>query len=141
MRPRRRGAATAARESRIQSKLNMIYQSRNFERFRRTNLVTIASQFLNLVVQKKSLVNSERSVTSFELLEARELALHRGGRSTRFEAALSQNAPISQLDSLNQARQRYRPSAERFKFQLGLPVDPPVYRKPGRRWKSSLVCS
>ena len=121
--PLLRGAGTVARESRIQSERNMIYQSRNFERFRRTNLVDIAGRFLNLVVQKKSLVNSERSVTSFELLEARELALYRGGRSTRFDAALSENATIEQRDRLNQARETYRLSVDRFKVQIGMPVD------------------
>lgn len=124
--PLLRGAGTVARESRIQTERNMIYESRDFERFRREYLVRIASQFLNLVVQQKSLANSERSVTSLELLEARELALHDGGRITRFAAALSENATVRQRDDLNRSRETYRLSVDRFKVQIGMPVDQPM---------------
>lgn len=121
--PLLRGAGITARESHIQSERDLIYSTRIFERFRRSFLFDIAREFLDLVVQQRSLKNAKRGVESLELLEARELALYRGGRRTRFEAALAENSTVVRRDNLNNARERYRFAVDQFKLRIGMPVE------------------
>ena len=101
----------------------MIYAARSFERSRRDFLFEISVDFLDLVLEKRRLNNSEESVRSFELSENRERARYEEGFVDRFEAARAENATVSARASLNTSRERYRSSVDRFKVRLGMPVD------------------
>jgi len=121
--PLLRGAGISAREPRIQAERNVIYAARDFERFRREFLFDIAVDYLDLVVQQQSIINSERQLESLEQLQERERALYESGRKTRFEAALAENATYEARDRLIGQRERFRLALDRFKIRLGMPIE------------------
>lgn len=121
--PLLRGAGRVARESRVQSERDLVYAARAFERFRREFLFRVARDYLDLVVQKRQISISERQVMSFENVEQQQVALEVAGRSTPFDADEARNETLDAIDSLNDARERFRLSKDRFKILLGLPVD------------------
>ncbi len=124
--PLLRGAGFVAREPRIQAERDVIYAAREFERFRRQFLFDISVDFLDLGVTVRSIENNVRQVESLQQLQTRETALYKSGRNTRFEAALAENSTYEAIDRLNNARERYRLSLDRFKLRLGMPIDQPV---------------
>ncbi|MFK7961723.1 MAG: TolC family protein [Phycisphaerales bacterium] len=121
--PLLRGSGQVARESRIQAERELIYAARDFERFRREFLFTIADDFLSLVVQKRRISISEAQVESFRRVESQQIALYEGGRATPFDADEARNETLDAIDSLNDARESFRLSKDRFKVRLGLPTD------------------
>lgn len=124
--PLLRGAGLVAREDLIQSRRNVVYAARAFERFRREFLVDIAESFLDLVVRLRGIRNAERQVESLQEFEQRQLWLYQEGRQPQFEYALAANATIRARDSLNQQRESYRLAVDRFKLRIGMPVEQPV---------------
>jgi outer membrane protein TolC len=121
--PLLRGAGTAAREDRIQSERNLVYAARDFERFRREFLFSVANEFLNLVVLQRSIGISEAQVESFRQVESQQVALQNAGRATPFDADEARNETLDAIASLNSARERFRLAVDRFKVRLGMPID------------------
>ena len=60
--PLLRGFGTVARESRIQAERDLVYAARDFERFRRTLLVDIASDYFNLLASRDRILNQIRDL-------------------------------------------------------------------------------
>lgn len=119
--PLLRGAGYVARENLIQAEREMIYSARDFERFRREFFFDIARDYLSLVVQKQSIVNAERQLASFELLERRERAHVRSGRQPPFVAdQAAQNTNFARDGLINQ-RESFRLTEDRFKLRIGMP--------------------
>lgn len=119
--PLLRGAGMVAREDLIQAERNMVYSARDFERFRREYLFEIAVDFLNLVVAKQAIVNSEKAVILNEQAERRARARVDSGRDPPFDATLAAQDTLFSRDRLNVQRERYRLDIDRFKVRLGLP--------------------
>ncbi len=124
--PLLRGAGTVARESRIQTERDMIYEARRFEQARREFLFDIVNDFLNLVVRLQAIENAERQVESLRWLEARSEAFVESGRETPIDLALAQRSRLFGEDSLNRQLEAYRLAVERFKVRLGMPSDRPL---------------
>ncbi|MEM1423499.1 MAG: TolC family protein, partial [Planctomycetota bacterium] len=120
--PLLRDAGLIAQEELIQANREVIYAARTFERFRRALLVSIASDYFDLVAQLGVINNLKRQVFSFEELFRQREALVLEERIPQFE---SQNVRQRLLDaqaSLESAREAYRLSLDRFKIRLGLPI-------------------
>ena len=121
--PLLRDAGLIAQEELIQANREVIYAARTFERFRRTLLVSIASDYFDLVAQLGVINNLKRQVFSFEELFRQRQAEVEAERVPAFE---SQNVRQRLLDaqaSLESARESYRLSLDRFKIRLGLPIE------------------
>ena len=125
--PLLRGAGQVAREDRIQAERNLVYAARDFERFRREFLFGIARDFLNLVVQKQAISNTENRFQMQREAEERARALVTAGREPPFGAAQAAQDTLDARDRLNQQRESYRVSVDFFKVRLGMPVDEPVF--------------
>lgn len=121
--PLLRGAGMVAREDLIQSERNVIYAARSFERFRREFLVSIITDFLDLVVDQLAIDNARRGVQQFEQAEERELALVEAGRNPPFDAALVAQDTLFARDNLSGQIERYRLAVDRFKVRLGMPEE------------------
>ncbi len=124
--PLLRGAGQVAREDRIQAERNLVYAARDFERFRREFLFEIAQDFLDLVVQTQVIKNAENQVQMREKAEERTQALVAAGREPPFGAAQAVGETLEARDSLNQQREQFRLTVDRFKVRLGMPQDEPV---------------
>ncbi|MHC4977369.1 MAG: TolC family protein, partial [Planctomycetota bacterium] len=124
--PLLRGAGLAARESRIQAERDIIYSARDFERFRRQFLVSIANDFFGLVSQLDSITNQERSIESQQRSLDRTAAQVEAGKKDAFqERQIRQNVLQAESTLINQ-RERYLISLDRFKTRLGIDVTTPV---------------
>ena len=124
--PLLRGAGWVARESLLQSERNVVYAARTFERFRREFLVDITSEFLDLVISQQALRNTKANVIMLEGFEQREAALAKAGRTPPFEAAEAAQTTLRRRDQLNDQREIFRLSVDRFKVRIGMPEAQPV---------------
>jgi len=128
--PLLRGAGMVAREDLIQAERNMVYAARDFERFRREFLVAITTDFLNLVVQQQAIVNAELQVDLLQGFEQRDRALAEAGRTPPFEAGLSVQSTLFAVDRLNNQREIFRLSVDRFKVRISMPEEQALIIKP-----------
>ncbi|MBC8203382.1 MAG: TolC family protein [Planctomycetes bacterium] len=128
--PLLRGAGIVARETLIQSKRNLVYGARTFERFRRTFFRSIAGDYLNLVVQRQSLANAQRGVESLRQLASRQKALYESGRTRLYDSADAENQALASVARLSQSWERYRLSVDRFKVKIGWPIEEIVRIEP-----------
>ena len=128
--PLMRGYGTVARETLIQSRRNLVYGARTFERFRRTFFRNIAGDYLNLVVQRQSLANAQRGVESLQQLASRQSALYESGRTRLYDSADAENQALAAVARLSQSWERYRLAVDRFKVRIGWPIEEMVRIEP-----------
>lgn len=119
--PLLRGAGLIAREDLIQGERDLVYAAREFERFRREYLVSIASDFFELLNSKAAIANAERQLESLRQNAARTEALVASGRLEGFERDIARSEVLSQEASLAGQRDQYILQLARFRVRLGLP--------------------
>jgi outer membrane protein TolC len=125
--PLLRGAGSVAQEDLIEAERNLVYEVRDFERFRRGFLVTVASQYFNLANQRAQILNRFSSVRSYIFITQRSKALFEAGMARRrttlldvMRAAQSEYQARSQLIA---AIEQYEVALDRFKILLGVDVE------------------
>lgn len=118
--PLLRGAGLIAREDLIQGERDLVYAAREFERFRREYLVSIASDFFELLNSKAAIANAERQLESLRQNAARTEALVASGRLEGFERDIARSEVLSQEASLAGQRDQYILQLARFRVRLGL---------------------
>ncbi|MBI1335373.1 MAG: hypothetical protein GC164_00250 [Phycisphaera sp.] len=128
--PLLRGAGEVAREDLIQSERELVYATRRFERFRREFLVSIATNYFDLLRQRSQIGNFERQVKNFEWLRKRIEALANAGRTPFFEVQRSEQQVLFAQNSLASANEGYAGSLDAFKVRLGIPTVQPLAVKP-----------
>ncbi|MEM6333340.1 MAG: TolC family protein [Planctomycetota bacterium] len=125
-----RGAGVVAREDLIQSERNLIYEVREFERFRREFFVDLADDYFDLIVAQQQIVNRQQQVDSLERLRSRFVALAEAGREPFFEAERAESNVLSARADLIAARDSYAASLDSLKLRIGMPTDQPLEIKP-----------
>lgn len=130
--PLLRGAGDVAREDLIQTERDLVYAARTFERFRREFLVSIATDYFNLVAQLASIDNQERSLQSVQLALERSQARVRAGQEAASQARTIEQQVLETQSRLISARESYILALDRFKIRLGLPVETPVIMTPSK---------
>lgn len=118
--PLLRGAGLIAREDLIQGERDLVYAAREFERFRREYLVSIASDFFELLNSKAAIANAERQLESLRQNASRTEALVASGRLEGFERDIARSEVLSQEASLAGQRDQYILQLARFRVRLGL---------------------
>lgn len=128
--PLLRNAGLIAQEDLIQAERDTVYAARQFERFRREYLVSIAQDYFNLVAALATIANQENSLLSRERLLAQRQAEVRAGRVAAFdERNVRQNVLRTRVALVN-ARESYQLALDRFKIRLGLPVETDIIIQP-----------
>ncbi|HLP83557.1 MAG TPA: TolC family protein, partial [Phycisphaerales bacterium] len=136
--PLLRGAGSIAREELIQAERDLVYQSRTFERFRRSYLVDIATDYFSLLQTRASIANQLRQLQSLRQFNEATQARVDAGRLQAFQTAITQNQVANAEVSLSELVEQYVLTLDRFKVRLGLPIDAridiasdlPVMREP-----------
>jgi outer membrane protein TolC len=125
--PLLRGAGRVARESRYQAERNLIYGVRTYERFRRSLLVDLASDYFSLQQSKASIANARASYMSsrFDLKRA-EAFRQLEQDSTIFDLTRARSFFRQSEASLVSAQEQYASALDRFKIRIGMPVDEPL---------------
>jgi outer membrane protein TolC len=121
--PLLRGAGAIAREDLIQAERDLVYQSREFERFRRQYLVQVAQDYFTLIESKSAIRNQERQLEGLKRLADATAARADAGRTEAFQKQLTANRVLSATARLASLREQHILQLERFKIRLGLPVE------------------
>ena len=124
--PLLRGAGRVAYESRYQAERNLIYATRNFERFRRTFLVDIAGDYFELLVNKSAIENAEESVKGFLSDLERAQALVEKEKLIRVEADRARVEYLIATNDVITTREFFETALDFFKIRLGMPTDTPL---------------
>ncbi|MFZ4573543.1 MAG: TolC family protein [Phycisphaerales bacterium] len=124
--PLLRGAGEVAREDLIQAERDLIYQAREFERFRRTYAVAIANDYFAILEARSAITNQSNQLKSLERLAEATAERVQAGRREAFEADLARNQVIQAQADLASLRERYILLVDRFKVRLGLKVEEPI---------------
>ena len=118
--PLLRGAGRIAREDLIQAERNTVYASRTWERFRRSLLVDIASDYFNLLQTRASIANQQRQLDSQIRRQKETAAKVEAGRFNPFQNDIVADAVKQSEAQLANLRESYILQLERFKVRLGL---------------------
>lgn len=120
--PLLRGAGKVAYESRYQAERSLIYAVRSFERFRRTFLTDVLSDYFNLLQSRQQVENVRESIRSFEEDAERARELVRTEKIIELEASRVENALLSQQSNLLSTIEGYETALDRFKIRIGMPT-------------------
>lgn len=120
--PLLRGAGEVAREDLIQAERDMVYATRQFERYRREFFVEIATRYFDLMLQQAQIRNLEAQVANLDLLGQRFKALADAGREPYFKVQESLARFLFARNNLLSARESYASSRDAFKILIGMPV-------------------
>jgi outer membrane protein TolC len=121
--PLLRGAGAIAREDLIQAERDLVYQSRTFERFRRSYLVDIATDYFALLETRSTIANQVRQLQSLRNFHRATQARAAAGRLEAFQTAITENRLFTAESALEGLRDQYALQLDRFKVRLGLGLD------------------
>jgi outer membrane protein TolC len=122
--PLLRGSAReVVMEPLTQSERNLVYAVRNFERFRRTFALDVASRYYNLVLTRQNVLNERTNVEVLDLLSRRNDAFAEAGKLSDLEAKEAAQDLIISQNRLISLEARFQSQLDDFKLFLGLPID------------------
>lgn len=126
--PLLRGAGMVAQEDLIQAERNMIYKVRDFERYRRAFLVSVAATYFDLVNQRAQIINRFRSVNSYIFVTQKSQAIFQAGLKgyNLLTVQRAQQSEYSARNDLINAIASYESNLDNFKIMLGMPIEQPL---------------
>lgn len=125
-----RGSGEAADESRTQAERDLVYAAREFERFRREHLVSVAQDYFQLIELQAQIANQERQLKSLENFEEGVRARVQAGRISEFERIIAESQVLIATSSLASLRESLVLAVDRFKIRLGLAPEASLVIKP-----------
>lgn len=122
--PLLRGAGRVAYESRYTAERELIYAVRRYERFRRSFMVEVATEYFSLQGSRAAIDNTFVSYQNRKQDWERAEFTDRVGRSrTVFDAPRAKSNLRQAEADLVRAKGRYELALDRFKILIGMPVD------------------
>lgn len=121
--PLLRGAGKVAYETRYQAERNLIYSVKTFERFRRSFLVDIASDYFNLLSLKAQIESAQAQATSIAETYRRDQALADAERIIKIEADRTRVSMLGARNDVINTIERYETTLDAFKIRIGMPID------------------
>lgn len=125
-----RGGGKTAWENLTQAERNVLYRIRTFNRYRKTFVVSIISDYYRVLEQMKNL----------EIISASYVRQEESTKQLRMQVEVGQRAPsevfeaeqrlLSAENSVVSAQQRYAQALDSFKIRLSLPTDADVVLDP-----------
>ena len=124
--PLLRGAGMVNLEPLIDSERNLIYEVRDFEEFRRSFVVDIASAYFQLVNAQSRINNSLISYVNSTNLVVRLEDLYAAGRVNFLQVQQARQTQLNSENQLTQSQQDYQNTLDDFKLLIGMPVEQPL---------------
>jgi outer membrane protein TolC len=121
--PLLRGAGMVNLEPLILSERQLVYQIRDFESFRRDFVVEIANDYFQLISKQQSIVNRRLKYISSSNLTTQTRELYGAGRINFLQVQQSLQTALQDENALVDAEQDYQDSLDKFKIELGMPID------------------
>ncbi len=128
--PLLRGAGSVAREDLIQAERDLVYAARDFEDFRRSFAVEIASQYFSLLQTAASIRNQQLQLRNLRNNLERQQARRDAGEIAEFELTITRSSVLGANNRLQSAFENYVVSLDNFKIRLGLDPTLPVAIAP-----------
>jgi outer membrane protein TolC len=120
--PLLRGAGEeVAYEALTQAERNLMYAIRDFELFRETFSIDVASRYYSLVRQHQELNNQRRNIDGLVFARKQAEALRNVDRVNELEVLRARRNELESENDLIEAEENYRLALDRFRIFLGLP--------------------
>jgi outer membrane protein TolC len=110
------------KEPLTQAERQVVYQVRDFERFRRTFAVEVASQYFGILQQADQVANERANMDNLELLRQRNEELATAGRLSDIQVDQARQDELRSKTRLIEAEERLGAQLDQFKLFLGLPI-------------------
>jgi outer membrane protein TolC len=117
---------TASAEALTQAELNVLYQLRDFVRFRKEFAVQVASEYYRVLQNREIARNRWKGYQAFQTALARQRALAEAGRVTQADLGRSEQATLSAEANWIRAVRVYTQTLDELKILLGLSTDAAV---------------
>ncbi|MSU03622.1 MAG: TolC family protein [Pedosphaera sp.] len=122
--PLLRGAGfKVAREQLTQAERDLLYELRDFARFRKDFSVQIATTYYQVLQNRDRVKNAWIGLQNFRLNVEREESFAKEGQRTQAALGQLQQAQLTTETQWNNAYRNYKQSLDQFKILLGIPVD------------------
>ena len=112
-----------AQENLTQAEREVLYQIRTFNRYRKTFVVSIVTNYYSVLQQRDTVTNAynnyKRRVETKKRLEMEAKV----GRKPQFEVDQAEQDVLGARDGYVRAEQRYQQQLDEFKIRLSLPTD------------------
>jgi len=109
-------------ESLTQAERDTLYQVRLFNRFRKTFVVSVISQYYGVLKASDAVKNARRNYNTLAWVCERVEKLADAGRLPKFEADAANQDKLIALDAYIEAQKEYKLLLDMFKITLGLPT-------------------
>jgi len=106
-----------------QAERNTVYAIRDFEHFKKTFAVTVASGYLDVLRRQDEVANSTQNYRNLFLLSRRTHALAEAGQLSGVQEDQAKQEELRARDQWIAAQQAYEARLDAFKGTLGLPPD------------------
>jgi outer membrane protein TolC len=115
--------AYLAKEALTQAERDVVYQLRDFARYRKTFVVSVVSDYYRVLQSLDRVKNAENNYKNVTIsLEQAEM-LGEAGRMPGFEVDQNRQRVLSARDEVVSAEQTYKQLLDRYKLQLAIPID------------------
>ncbi len=110
-------------ESLTQAQRNLVYAVRDFEQYKREFMVGIASEYMGVLLSKRTMMNEEDNYKRVIVSTRRSSRMADAGRLSQSDFDQSHQSELNARNSWISASQGYEGVLESFKMKLGLPPD------------------
>ena len=121
--PLLKGAGMVNLEALISSERQLVYSVRQFEDYRRSFAVDIASQYFRILTAQQSVVNRRTNYRNLAALLERSEALYQAGRLNFLQVQVSASSLYQAENSLINAEANLANTVDDFKLILGMEID------------------
>jgi outer membrane protein TolC len=129
--PLLRGAGRkVVQENLTQAERNVLYNIRSFNRYRQQFVVTIISDYYNVLQLRDSVVNAKNSYRRKVELTDRLRMEAEIGKTPQFQVDQAEQSELSEKDRYLRIEQSYQQALDQFKIELALPTSAAVELDP-----------
>ncbi len=118
----RAAGAKVTLESLTQAERSLVYQVRNYERFRRTFAVSVARRVYGVLQAFDQLENEQRNLDTLMILSERNESLAEAGQLSGIEADQAKQDELRSVNRMVELKGDLERQLDEFKLFLGLPL-------------------
>ena len=120
----------SAQERLTLAERSALYEIRNFNRYRKSFVVSIVDDYYKVLQQLDKVSNEKNNFDNLTTSQLRIEAMADTGRLPRFQASEAQQSTLASRDRYVSAEETYKALLDGFKITLGLPTDVDIELDP-----------
>ena len=115
--------AYLAKETLTQADRNVVYQLRDFARFRKTFVVSVVSDYYRVLQALDTVKNAENNYENIKISLEQVEMMAEAGRRAAFQVDQARQDMLRARDNVVRAEQTYKQLLDKYKLQLAIPTD------------------